>query len=312
MSFALRPGKPITRELKRIARKELGGASKRLLQDHRDDDDVHEGRKSVKKVEALAKVLDQIGVAPPRKDVKRLREVRRTLSKLRDADAVIETFDHLRSRFAHRIPEHTSAIIRTHLSRRKSQMTHRAQAGSGRLTRAGRTLRKIRRSAKQWVAPSIDVAELPDVLRRTFRASRKAMKRAQTRGRAADFHEWRKRVKDLWYQLRLAERLVSGLGSRIEEFRALETALGEEHNLVVLRTKLTRERGLRNIKSHINRITAMSTAVQQELRRSALVLGTQLQKLTAKQFAKDLRRRLRPKGTPRRRPSLRTRAIAVS
>jgi CHAD domain-containing protein len=299
MSFALRPGKPITRELKRIARKELGGASKRLLQDHRDDDDVHEGRKSVKKVEALAKVLDQIGVAPPRKDVKRLREVRRT-------------FDHLRSRFAHRIPEHTSAIIRTHLSRRKSQMTHRAQAGSGRLTRAGRTLRKIRRSAKQWVAPSIDVAELPDVLRRTFRASRKAMKRAQTRGRAADFHEWRKRVKDLWYQLRLAERLVSGLGSRIEEFRALETALGEEHNLVVLRTKLTRERGLRNIKSHINRITAMSTAVQQELRRSALVLGTQLQKLTAKQFAKDLRRRLRPKGTPRRRPSLRTRAIAVS
>lgn len=312
MSFGLKPGKSIKRELKRIARKELGRALERLLEGHRDDDDVHEGRKSVKKVEALTKLLDQIGFAPPRKDVERLRAARRTLSRLRDAEVNIETFEQLRSRFAHQIPEHTSAMIRTRLTRRKNKMMHRAQAGAGSLPRAGKALRKIRRSAKQWVAPSIGLSQLPQVLRRSFGASRKAMKRAQTRGRAPDFHDWRKRVKDLWYQLRLVERLVSGVSTQIEEFRELETALGEEHNLVVLRTRLTRDRGLRNIRSHIDRLTAMSTALQEELRRSALVLGMRLYKLSAKEFAKDLRRRLRPQGTPRRKPSPRTRGLAMA
>jgi CHAD domain-containing protein len=312
MAFALKPRKSISRQLKRIARKELGNAADRLLQDPRDADDVHEGRKSVKKVEALAKLLDQIGFAPPRKDVKRLRAARRTLSRVRDADAIIETFDHLQSRFAHQIPEHTAAMIRTHLTRRKSTMTRRAQAGAGSLARAGKTLRKIRRSAKHWSAPSIDLSELPQVLRRSFRASRKAMKRAQTRGRAPDFHDWRKRVKNLWYQLRLAERLVAGLSTQLEQFRELETALGKEHNLVVLRTKLTRDRGLRKIRSEINRLRALSTALQEELRRAALVLGTRLHKISPKEFARDLGRRLRPKGTRRRKPSPRTRGQAVA
>jgi CHAD domain-containing protein len=312
VSFALKPQRSITRELKRIARKELDEASERLLQGDRDDDDVHEGRKSVKKVEALASLLDQIGFAPPRKDVKRLRAARRILSRLRDADAIIETLEHLRSRFGHRIPEHTLGMIRTRLMRRKSQMMQRAQAGAGSLARAGKTLRKIRRSAKRWVAPSIELSDLTQVLRRSFRASRKAMKRAQMQGRAPDFHDWRKRVKVVWYQLRLLERLVSGLSTQIEEFGELETALGEEHNLVVLRTKLARDRGLRNIRSQINRITAMSTALQEELQRGSLVLGTRLHRLSSKAFAKDLRRRLRPQGTPRRRPLRRTRGLAVT
>ena len=311
-SFALKPGKSIRRELKRIARKELGRASERLLHDHRDDDDVHESRKSVKKVEALARLLEQIGFAPPRKNVKRLHATRRVLSRLRDADAIIETFDHLRSRFADRIPEHTSAMIRSRLTRRKSKMTRRAQAGAGSLARAGKTLRKIRRSVKRWAAPPIDLSELPRVLGRSFRASRKAMRRAQTRGQAQDFHDWRKRVKNLWYQLRLAERLVSGLSTQIEEYRELETALGEEHNLVVLRTKLTRDRGLRRIKSQMDNLTAISTALQQELQRTAVVLGMRLHKISPKEFAKGLRRRLRPKGTARRKPSPRSRGVAVA
>ena len=67
MAFELRPGKSIRQELKRIARKELDSASERLLNDDRNGDAVHEGRKSVKKVEALTDLLDQIGFAVSRK-----------------------------------------------------------------------------------------------------------------------------------------------------------------------------------------------------------------------------------------------------
>jgi CHAD domain-containing protein len=312
MSFALKPGKSIKRQLKRIARKELGRASERLLHDDRDDDDVHESRKSVKKVEALAMLLDEMGFPPPRKKIERLRAARRVLSRLRDADASIETFDRLRSRFADRIPEHTARVIRTRLTRQKTTLTRRAQAGAGSLARAGKTLRTLRRSAKRWVPSSIELSEFPQVLGRSFRASRKAMKRAQVRGRAPDFHDWRKRVKNLWYQLRLAERMVAGLTTQIEEFRELETALGEEHNLAVLRRKLSHDPSLRKLNSQIDSLTAMSTALQEELRRSAVVLGMRLLKMSPKEFTTDLRQRLRPKGTPRRKPSPRSRGLAVA
>lgn len=311
MAFALRPGKSIGRELKRLVRKELAGAVDRLLQVHPSDDEVHESRKSVKKVEALAKLLDQFGSAPPRKAVTRLREARRTLSKVRDADAMIETSNRLHARFAPQIPQHTAAIIRTYLAGRKSTIMRRARTGTGSLARAGKTLRKVRRSTKQWSVPSIELSELPQVLRGSFRASRKAMMRAQTWRRSPDFHAWRKRVKHLWYQLRLAERLVLGLSTQIEEFGELETVLGEEHNLAVLRTKLRRNRSLRTIRSQIDRLTAMSTALQEELRRSAFVLGARLYTMSPKEFEHDLLRHLRPKGTRRRKPSPLTRGPAV-
>jgi CHAD domain-containing protein len=303
MSFSVKPGRSIRRELKRLARKELGGAAVRLLQDHRSEEDVHEARKSVKKVEAVSQLLDQIGFAPPRKDVKRLRAARRALSNVRDAVVIVETIDRLQSRFADRLPEHTWAMIRRQLTRRKASISRRARAGAGNLTRAGTLLRKSRRSIKQWSAPVVDVSELPDVLKRSYRASRKAMNRADARKQASDFHDWRKRVKTLLYQLRLAQRLVSRSSIQIAEFTELETALGEEHNLAVLRTRLQRDRTLRHVRSHVESLTAITLALQGELRRTALVLGARLYRQAPKDFGKDLRRRLRPRGAPRRKPS---------
>ena len=312
MAFALKPGKSIRRELTRLARVELGRAGDRLRQPAGVEDAVHEARKSVKKVEALATLLDQIGFAPPRKDVARLRKVRRTLSRVRDADAMIGAFNRLQARFAARIPEHTAAPIQSRLKREKSSVTRRARANAGSFARARKTLRQVRRGVKYWSPQAIDLSQLPCVLRASFRASRKAMMRAQTRGRASDFHAWRKRVKQLWYQLRLAERLVAGLNRQVEEFGALETALGEEHNLAVLRTKLTGDRSLRKLRPQLDELTAMSTALQEELRRGALVMGARVYKLSPKKFERDLRRRLRPDGTRRRKRLAPPRNVSVA
>jgi CHAD domain len=187
-------------------------------------------------------------------------------------------------------------MLRAHLTREKAIIATRARSGKE-LARATDMLRKTRRSARRWALPSLELADLPAVFQQSFRASRKAMARAQTRWRVSDFHRWRKRVKSLWYQLRLAERVVTGLSAEIGEFNRLDTELGEEHNLAMLRAKLARDPRLRNIKSEVNKLRAMSTALEDERRRSALVLGTRLHAAAPKQFAKDLRRRLRPKGT---------------
>jgi CHAD domain-containing protein len=295
MATHLKPGKSIKRQLKRIMRTELRRASRRLRYDH-SHEAIHEGRKRVKKAEAVLRLLERIGFDAPRKDVKRLRSARHALSTSRDADVMIETFDRLRSRFPGRIPEHTSAIIRAHLLRAKADVADRARREGSEL-RAANKLRQTRRSVKQWSLPSIEASDLPAIIRRSFRASRKAMKRAQKAGDAAAFHRWRKRVKSLWYHLRLAQCLVSDLSGRIAGLKQLETHLGEEHNLAVLRSRLAAAPGLLNMRSEINEITAIAEVLQTELRRKALKLGTRLHAITPKQFAKDLRRRLTSDGS---------------
>ena len=73
---------------------------------------VHESRKSVKKVRAVAAFLEQAGAKLPRKDRKRLKSAARALSRLRDSAAIIDTFDRVRRRYPKQLSEHTYGILR--------------------------------------------------------------------------------------------------------------------------------------------------------------------------------------------------------
>jgi CHAD domain-containing protein len=310
MALAVKPRKPLKGQLTRIARNELDAAAERLLKADRTDDDVHEARKSVKKVEAVVALIQQIGGNVSESDLEALHTARRTLSRLRDADAAIQTFQRLTSRFPDRIPARDSSTIRRRLERRKADLVPVMRSNTGSLARTGKILRSLRRPAKQW-APSVTVAELPDVLRRSYRTSLEAMQRAADTGRADDFHAWRKAVKNLWYQLRVVERLVSGLTKQLAEFRELETALGDEHNLAVFRMRLARDRTLRREQPAVEDMMVLAAALEDELRRVALVLGKRLFEASPKKFAHDIERRLRPRGTPRRTVASGTRGRAV-
>jgi CHAD domain-containing protein len=303
VAFALKPGKSIKRQLIRMARKELGRGSRCLLTGH-GGMAVHEARKGAKKAEAILLLLDRLGFAVPRKDERRLRTARRALSILRDADALIETFDDLRSRYPNRIPQHTAALVRAHLQRARDTSDTRA-ATVGRLPQVALALRSIRRSARGWAVPPVDPQDLPSVIARAYRASRKAMNRARERRRMDDFHLWRKRVKTLWNQLRLAGPLMPGTAATIKRLKDLEAALGEEHNLAVLRVRLSGDWALGRLSSNAA-AKNLAAARQRQLRRDALAMGHRLLADSPKQFNKILRRRLRAKqstsdaATPRR------------
>src|SRR6266487_4343456 len=79
MSFELHQRKHIDGELRSIARRQLRRASDTLRSANANtfDTAVHESRKSVKKVRAIVRVLEESGAAIPRKDRKRLKRVAR-------------------------------------------------------------------------------------------------------------------------------------------------------------------------------------------------------------------------------------------
>jgi len=287
MAFTLNPTKSIRRELKRVVRKELRRAREHVR--HHQEAAVHEARKSVKKARAIVKLLRQIDADSFEKDARRLGAVGRTLSILRDADAVIATFDHLRKRFPGRLPEHTYAIMRRELVRAQARIIRGARADRS-LAHAAHTLRAVRRSVKRWRVPAIHVSDWPDLLTYGYRASRKAMRRAQERPSHAELHRWRKRVKTLWHQMRVAASLAPGMRGEIRRFKQLQTWLGEHHNLAVLQMTIADDVGLHRMLAEVRELAAMSAAVEMELQRKAFTLGERLLAEKPKVFGRRLRR----------------------
>jgi CHAD domain-containing protein len=308
MSYVVRSERRVEKELQRIARTELGRAAA-SLRDAAGSGIVHDARKRVKKVRAVVTLIDESHEGCWTKEQKRLREVGRVLSELRDADAIIETFDGLRTGHPRGLSEHGYAAIRRQLTRRRTEAANRA-SGKNHLQWAARRLEKIRRSAKAWPIPSLKKSALPGLVKQSFRASRKAMKIALTEQNPNDLHDWRKRVKTLWYQLRLLRDLAPDLDSRIESLDTIAGLLGDDHNLEVLCATVADDRALEGRAADLHRFTSIVRAQQAVLRRKTFTLGRRLHSETGKTFARSVGQMLAAPRTGPRPGKARQRASA--
>src|SRR5215831_10498196 len=99
MAFRLKPYEPVRRSVRRLAAKELRNARKRLHRARRPSDEaIHEARKSLKKARAVLQLIEADGGRHLRGSRKRFRAVNRSLSPLRDAEAMLEILDKLKKR----------------------------------------------------------------------------------------------------------------------------------------------------------------------------------------------------------------------
>jgi CHAD domain-containing protein len=291
MSFELRERKHLEDELKKIMRRELRRTARALGTDTGSaspDDVVHESRKSVKKVRAIVALLEDAGAKVPRKPRQRMKSAASALSKLRDSVAIIETLERVRRRYPAQLSEHTYGILRRELVSVHSQLEARATR-DGVVAKAAERLAKARRSSKTWPVPSISVPDMVEVVATSYRRSRKEMKRARATGQSATLHRWRKELKTLWYQLRLAKPLAIGVAPLVADLKRVEAALGEDHNLVVLAATLRGCRELRSMRGQTRTIERLAARMRQPLRRRAFGLGRRLLRRKPQAFARWLR-----------------------
>jgi CHAD domain-containing protein len=286
MSFELHQRKRIEDELRKIVRQQLRRAAHALTTSASDEfrSAVHESRKSVKKVRAVAACLKQAGARLPRRDRRRLKSAARALSRVRDSTAIIETFDRVHRRYSKQLPEHTYEILRRGLVGARDRREARARR-DGVVAEAAERLEKMRLSAKEWTSPSIKWPDVIAIVTASYRQSRNAMKRARATGQSATLHRWRKEVKTLWYQLRLARPLTTGVAPLISELNRLETELGDDHNLVVLGATLRGCRDLRSMREEMRQIVRLAAGMRQPLRRRAFALGRRLHVRKPEAFA---------------------------
>lgn len=289
-AYRLEAGESPSEGMRRIALARVELALEHLEEAGRAEDPapcIHGARKDMKKLRAVARLLRrELGDDLYRRENARYREAGRSLAPTRDAEVKLATLDGLRERFPPLMSDVAIEEWRQALALDRDRAVGEARAGNSiaaarlALQLGGDSIAgwPLQRDSWKLVGPGLD---------RAYRRGRKAMRRAAEEGSEESLHQWRKRAKDLWYQLRiLREYVPPRLAEATGRADELADRLGQHHDLAVLRQDLfERELPTAARPSLVEAIAAR----QDELAAEALELGEGLYEEKPKAFRRAMR-----------------------
>ena len=239
MSYKLRFGAELEDSIRRTAREQLEAAAAEL--DDADAGDaagaVHGARKRLKKTRSVLRLArPSLPQSAYRSTNRALRDRGRALSDARDADVLVATAEALGARFAGQLPAATFDAVKDALARRAAQQQGASRDGLGDHADA---LRALAGTADPLPVASATPKTVAGALTRAYTDGRAAFRQADREPTADHLHEWRKRVKDLWYEQKLVQDAwPSVLKAQADEAKALSQLLGEDHDLAMLAAAL--------------------------------------------------------------------------
>jgi len=236
MTFRLEAEEALATGLGRAAAEEIRRARGALLAQADPEGGVLEARKSLKKVRAILRLSRApLGKRRFRAENHRYRDLTRRLAEQRAGAVRVQTLDGLAEGLNGRAPMRVLQASRRRLvprRRRYDDATVRADVAE--------TLAEARPGIE--ALPFEGFKAVRPGLTRTYRKGQKRMHKAIERPSTAAFHDWRKRVKDLWYQIRLfGHAWPETLGSLADELHLLSDRLGDGHDLDLLESALKDE-----------------------------------------------------------------------
>jgi CYTH domain-containing protein/CHAD domain-containing protein len=241
MSFVLDPARPLDDEVRRVGLDRLDHAIAALAGiDTADAADVahriHTTRKRCKELRALVRLAGpSLGSDGASLDHE-VRDAARQLASIRDAQALLATFDRL---LKLRGEERDSGFdrIRAEQVSTVDRATIELRAGTG-IDLARSQLEGLRTRIDRWDVGT-DFDSIGTGLQEIYARGRKLMARAADHPTARRTHRWRAAAKHLLYAIRLLEAAApSVLGPLRGELEDLCEALGDEHDLAVLVARL--------------------------------------------------------------------------
>jgi CHAD domain-containing protein len=229
--------------LERIAREQLDRALAGLEDPKLDRHEaIHEARKCGKRLRALLRLARAgLGDEVYRRENAAIRDAARDLSGLRDAEALLETYERLQACFADEVDWRKLAGVGRALVARRKEL---AEDGAlpRRIAAFGEQLRAVRKRLPSWPLADLGFDDLAPGLKRSYRRGRDAMRAIDHAPSDEAFHEWRKRAKEHRYHLELLRDLwPAQVKARRAEVRTLGDLLGDDHDLSVLRATLGAE-----------------------------------------------------------------------
>ncbi len=239
-TFSLKHGEALEDGIHRIFAEQLSLAIYELSNTQGSlDTAVHEARKCIKRTRSLLRLVRSAIPKIYLCENRRLQKVGRSLSELRDAQALLDTLSDLKK------PEdtdghgdsqsHDKFEAACELLRNRKQQVTESLRDNGDLQRAIDQLSEARDTLQTSSLQKVDFELIVRRLALVIKRGKKAYARAYDDPTADNFHDFRKRAKDLRYQLGVLSNLWPDVfEGYVSSAKELEQTLGDDHNLAVL------------------------------------------------------------------------------
>jgi CHAD domain-containing protein len=278
VAYRLRRDERLSKGIRRVVRKQLDGAIEDLDQlaagSGDDEELVHDVRKRTKMVRAAARLVrDPLGVEASTANTL-ARDAAHCLAGSREAQVAPKTLDRLLETVDEEgqgALDVLRAPLRDLATRSASALTPDAMAT------ARDALDELRGRTRRWHLPD----EGPDAIEAglvwTYRRGRKRLAAARADPTPTSLHELRKRVKDLWYHVRLLEDASpSTLRPLRDALHDLADALGDDHDLWTLTTTVQSMVDVPGGSATVEVLERCASAARAELERGAFRLGERI------------------------------------
>lgn len=266
--------RPVT-TARRILAAQLEQAISRLQGERKQDLSVvlHGVRKDLKKSRSLLRLMrPALSVSLYEREMDTLQESAWAISAARDADVLPATLTRLRDRYFGRAPKGAYDAL-------EERLAESARACDAQAAFAGQVdvLRDVRERVEAWSLRELHWADILDEFQCTYRRGRKAFWRAQRQPSVENLHEWRKRAKDLLYQLRLLQAAwPTVLEAYVRQAHRLADLLGEDHDLAVLISVMCDSAGPAGQVATADSVIELAERRRLEVQAKAWVLGRRL------------------------------------
>ncbi|MDQ3759956.1 MAG: CHAD domain-containing protein [Actinomycetota bacterium] len=290
MSYRLEHPGELEAEIRRVAIERLEHALEELSAGLQRDpaEAVHAARKDLKKTRSLLRFArDSLSKKRYRAENQRLREAAHLLAGAREADAQVESLQAMIEYAGARMSPECLAAADAWLTSMRSQKSAQSDRGEA-ASQAALLIAASRDEARLWALGRGGFELIAPGLHRTYRQGRRFMSRAMGDPSDETVHEWRKRVKDLWYSLRLLEDVwPESIGATASEAHALSELLGDHHDLGEVR--IAAEAGAPELSPEAQvELLKWVRIRQDELHRAAMALGRRLYAERPRRYAQRL------------------------
>ena len=292
MAFQLKKREPIPGAIRRVVCKRIDRAlatfknANGAVTDHA----VHDVRKRFKEIRGtLRLVRGELGEKTFDRENRAYRDAGRPLSTVRDAKILVDSLDALTKHFNGRLDPRKFAWLRRALLDRRRETRAATLQRDHAVTSVVKTLREAHARVNKWPLKRKGWKAIEGGLHKVYKQGRRAMKAATDNPSDDALHEWRKRAKDLRYELELLSGIHrTQITPLAKQAKRLTDLLGDDHDLCVLAAFIREHPHAKESPADVKLIESRITNRRATLQKQSRALGKKLYNQRPRDFLSRL------------------------
>ena len=291
MSYRLEADEPLNAGLKRIMHEQIDRAVRNLKNPDGDPHGaIHEARKCFKKIRAVLRLVrDEVGAEIYQRENVCYRDAGRALSDIRDSFVKVATVDALVDHYGEHLEADAFQETRQRLLDDHHALSQRIFKEENVPAQVTETVEEARSRIATLPIGRENFGAIRDSIHRVYKRGYRGLANSYEEPVPENFHDWRKRVKYLWYHVRILNPLWPGLfAAWADEIHDLSDYLGDAHDLAELRTLITEDPSLFTDDSERELLAALVDRRRAELEAAAHPLGRRIYAETAEKFVQRM------------------------